>query len=98
MLPSHLVVLGSSLAGLELLKVPIADLHVAAVLVHARGELLGGALAVGGAPLVVLLRGSGLDLLLRRGSSLRGAAGEHAADGMANGGTDRDTTGREHVS
>ena len=88
----RLVVLRGGLAGLELLKVPVADLHVAVVLVQALGEGLGGALAVvGTTPLVVLL-GRGLDLLLRSGSRLGGAAGEEAADSMADGGAYSNTT------
>ena len=90
---STLVVLGSSLAGLELLKVPVADLHITLVVVHALRELRGGALAVAGVPLVVLGgSGLGLDGLgLGSGSRLGGAAGEEAADGVADGGTDRNT-------
>lgn len=38
----HLVLLSSLLASLELLEVPVADLHVAAVVVHALGEALDG--------------------------------------------------------
>ena len=49
-----LVLARGSLAGLELLKVPAADLHVAALVVHALRELLGRALAVV-APAVVVL-------------------------------------------
>lgn len=85
---SHLVRGGSSLAGLELLEVPVADLHVALVVVHALGKGLRGAGAV--VVVVLLLGGSlGLDLL---GSGLRGAAAEEAANGVADGGTDSDTT------
>lgn len=91
-----LVGLSSSLASLELLKVPVADLHVATVLVHALGELLGGSLAVV-APLLLLLR---LLLVLIRclrvvllGSRLGGAAArEEAADGVADGGANGNTT------
>ena len=84
-----LVVAGGGLAGLELLEVPVADLHVALVVVHALGEVLGGAGAVV-APLLlllVLLGGGRLVLLRRRG--LARAAAEHAADGMADRGADR---------
>lgn len=75
---NNLVGTGSSLAGLELLKVPVADLHVAVVVVHALCKVLGGA----GAVVVGLLLGSGLGLD-GGGSGLGGAAGEEAADGVA---------------
>lgn len=52
---SALVLARGSLASLELLEVPSADLHVAALLVHALGELLRGALAVVAPAAVVLL-------------------------------------------
>lgn len=82
----------------QLLQIPPADLHVAAVLVHALGELRSRALAVArGVPLVVVLLG-GCGLGLRRGSGLGGAAGEEAADGVADGGTDCDTTGTEALA
>jgi hypothetical protein len=79
--PHHapLVLAGGSLASLELLKVPVADLHVAAVLVEALCEALGGAGAV---VVLVVLLGSGLGL---DGSGFGGAAAEEAADGMADG-------------
>ena len=86
-----LVVLRRGLTSLELLKVPVADRHVAVVLIHALGEVLRGALAVvlslpvvGG--LLVLRDGGGVGL--GRGSSLRGAAAEEAADGVTDGGAD----------
>lgn len=84
---SVLVLTSSSLAGLELLEVPVADLHVAALLVHALCELLGGA----GAVVAPLLGGRGLargdgGVVLGRGLGGRGgAAAEHAANGVANG-------------
>ncbi|KAI9163482.1 UBX7 UBX (ubiquitin regulatory X) domain-containing [Paramyrothecium foliicola] len=89
------VLAGGSLAGLELLEVPVADLHVAVVLVHALGEVLGGALAVVvGVPRLLLGSGLGLDGLgsgLSRGG---GAAAEKATDGVADGGADGNTTVR----
>ena len=65
----------------QLLQVPIANLHVATVLVHALGELLGGAGAVV-APvllLVLVLCGDVVVLLglFRRGTA---AAGEKTPD------------------
>lgn len=77
-----LVLASSGLASLELLEVPAADLHVAALLVHALGEGLRGALAVV-APLALLLRVH-LGLRgLRRRFGRRGAAAEETADGVA---------------
>lgn len=85
---------GSSLASLELLKVPIADLHVATVLIHAVGEALGSTSAVVGVPGLVL-GGLSLDGCSRRcGSGLGGAAGEEATDGVADRRTDSNTAGR----
>ena len=79
----------------QLLQVPAADLHVAALLVHAAGELLGRVLAVV-APAVVLLlalrRDGHLLLLLLLNGGRGGAAAEEAADGVADRGADRDTT------
>lgn len=72
----HLVLLSSSLASLELLEVPSADLHVAAVLVQALGELLGGAGAIV-APLLALvvgLAGNGVVLVDGVGGGGAGAA------------------------
>lgn len=85
-----LVLAGGGLAGLELLEVPVADLHVAAVVIQALGEALGGAGAV---VELLLLLGLllGLELL---GRGLGGAAGEEAADGVADGGADGDTAVR----
>lgn len=81
-----LVLAGSSLASLELLEVPVADLHVAAVLVEALCEVLGG---TGAVVVLLLLLGSGLGL---DGSSrFGGAAAEEAADGVADGGANGDT-------
>lgn len=94
----HLVGLGSSLAGLELLKVPVADRHVATLLVHALGEVLRGAGAVVRLALVLVVVVRVIVLLLhgRSGGGLsrcRGAAAEHAADGVADGGAYCDTAG-----
>lgn len=88
--PLLLVLAGSSLASLELLKVPVADLHVAAILVEALCEVLGG---TGAVVVLLLLLGSGLGL---DGSSrLGGAAAEEAADGVADRRTNGDTAVRE---
>lgn len=90
--PSHasrLVLAGSGLAGLQLLQVPPADLHVSAVVVHALGEAgrRGGAVV---APLALLLRlDVGLLGLLDGGGR---AAAEEAADGVADRGAYRYTT------
>lgn len=89
--PIRLVRAGGSLAGLQLLEVPVADLHVAALLVHARGELLGRGLAVVVAGPLVLVRGLGLHRGLLGCGGLGGAA-EHAAEGVADGRADGDTT------
>jgi hypothetical protein len=89
----HLVLAGGGLAGLELLKVPVADLHVAVVVIHALGEALGGAGAVVAPFAVLRLR---VDGALLRGL-LDGAAAtarEETADGVADGGADRDTAAR----
>lgn len=86
-----LVLAGRSLAGLELLEVPVADLHVAAVLVEALCEVLGGAGAVVVLLLVLLGRGLGLD----GSGGFGGAAGEEAADCVADGGADGDTAVRD---
>lgn len=87
------VLASGGLAGLELLEVPAADLHVARVVVHALGEVLRGARAVV-APLAlvrVLLVRLRVDLL-RSGLGRRGgAAAEETADGVADGGAYRDT-------
>lgn len=70
----------------QLLEVPVADLHVAAVVVHALGELRRRAGAVVRLRLLRLLRGDGGRLGGRRG------AAEHAADGVADRGADGHTT------
>jgi hypothetical protein len=90
----RLVLAGSSLAGLELLEVPVADLHVAAVLVEALCEVLGG---TGAVVVLLLLLGGGLGL--DGGSGLGGATAEEAADGVADGRANGDTAMSEkHVS
>lgn len=83
-----LVRAGSGLAGLELLEVPVADLHVASVVVHALGEALNCAGAVVVLLLLVVLL-LGLDLL---GRGLRRAAAEEAAEGVADRGANCDTS------
>lgn len=85
-----LVLAGGSLAGLELLEVPVADLHVAAVLVEALCEVLGGTGAVVVLLLVLLGRGLGLD----GSGGFGGAAAEEAADCVADGRADGDTSVR----
>jgi hypothetical protein len=82
----RLVLASSGLASLELLKVPVTDLHVAAVLVEALCEVLGGAGAV---VVLLVLLGSGLGL--DGSGGLGGAAGEEAADCVADGRADGDT-------
>ena len=85
---SILVLAGSSLAGLELLEVPAADLHVATLLIHALGELDGGALAVVVAELLLVLRGLRLDGGLLGGF---GGAAKETAEGVADGRANSDT-------
>ena len=82
-----LVLARRGLADLELLEVPAADLHVAALLVHALGELLRSALAVVAPRAVVLLALLALRLhgaLLGLGGRGRAAA-EETADGVPDG-------------
>lgn len=94
----RLVLGSSSLASLELVKVPAADGETALVLVHALAEV--GDVGLTGAR--GLVRGVGvrvlrLDLLrlgLCRGRG-RGAAAEEATDGVADGRTYCDTAGRD---
>lgn len=72
----------------QLLEIPVANLHVSALLIHALRELRRRT----GAVVLLLLR---LLRLHRRGlllSGRRATAGEKAADGMADGGADGDTT------
>jgi branched-subunit amino acid permease len=93
------ILAGSSLAGLELLQVPPADLHVATIVVQALREAL---CRVGTviAPLLllclILLRLEGV--LLLRSSSLGAATTKHASDGMADGGTDGNAAVEKLVS
>jgi len=92
---SPLVLAGSSLARLELVKVPAADGKVALVLVHAApevGDVLcahtrGLVLGVHGG-LAVLVLG---ERLVDGRSGCAGAAAEPTADGVADGGSDCDT-------
>lgn len=86
---SSLVGGSGGLAGLELLEVPVADLHVAAVVVHALGEALDGAGAVVVLLQLLLWLLLGLELL---GRGLRRAAAEETANGVADGRADSDTT------
>lgn len=96
-----LVLGSSSLASLELIKVPAADVQATLVLVHAIREVLDISLAHLGLrrrvavalveTLVHALRRShGLLLGLRRLGA--GATEEHVANGVTDGGTDSDTT------
>lgn len=84
------LLVGGSLASLELLEVPVADLHVSAVLVHALGEVLRGSLAVVAVAVLVVLGGS--SGLRRGGNGLGGTAGEEATDGVAYRRANGDTT------
>lgn len=87
-LRTTLVGLCGLLAGLELLEVPAADLHVAVVLGHAVGEVLCVDLAAS-ATVLLALSGDLLGLLLL--NWLRGASAEEAANGVADGGADGNT-------
>ncbi len=79
---------GSGVCAYQLVQIPSADAHVAAVLVHALGELLRRAGAVV-APAAVLLLGRGRCLDgLGRGAG----TAEEAADSVADGRSYRDTT------
>lgn len=77
----HLVLASSRLAGLQLLQVPPANLHVSAVVIHALGEACCRTRAVV-APFVLLLR-LGADLLLWLLGRGGGTAAEEATDGVA---------------
>ena len=90
----HLVLAGGGLAGLELLEVPVANGHVAGMLVHALGEVLRGRLAVVAPFLLLLGLGLRLDGLLGRGLG-GGAAAEETANGVADRGADGDTAMRQ---
>lgn len=90
-----LVLASSSLTSLQLVHVPSTDGHVARVLVHAVREALGSH----GAVRVLLLVGVVVALLLLLGGSglgVRGlggtAAAKEAADGVADGGANGNTT------
>ena len=93
---SHLplVLAGSGLARLELVKVPTADGQVALVLVHTAPEVAdvlcahAGSLVLGVHGGLAVL-GLGERLVGRR--SCAGAAAEPATDGVTNGRTDSDT-------
>lgn len=92
-----LVLAGSGLARLELVKVPAADGQVALVLVHAAPEVAdvlcahAGSLVLGVHHGLAVL-GLGKRLVGRR-SGCAGAAAEPATDGVTDGGTDSDTAG-----
>jgi len=82
------------LARLELFHVPPADVHVTPVLVHAGCEVANVHLARTGTLLLHLLPVISLSrhlllLCFRRGTA---ATAKEAADGVADGGTDCDTT------
>ena len=93
---SPLVLAGSSLARLELVKVPAADGKVALVLVHAAPEV-GDILCAHAGSLVVGVHGGlavlGLSERLVGRRSGAGSAAEPATDGVTDGRTDSDTTG-----
>lgn len=85
---------GSSLASLDLLHVPPADGHVAAVLLEAVRQGFGGHRAVGvllvvRVAILLLLGGGGLGGGLGRGA---GTATEHAHDAVGDGMADGDTS------
>ncbi len=75
----------------QLIQIPPADGHVAALLVHALGELLRCALAVVAPALLLscLAVVLGRDAVVGRGGGR--AAAEEAADGVADGGADGNT-------
>jgi hypothetical protein len=73
----------------QLVEIPVANLHIAAVVVHALGELRGGLGALPLLALRILCRG-GRGLLL--GWRCGGAAREETADCVADGRADGDTT------
>ena len=77
---------GSGVCAYQLVQIPSADAHVAAVLVHALGELLRRAGAVVAPAAVLLGRGGRLDGLGRGAGTA-----EEPADGVADGGPYRDT-------
>jgi len=95
---SPLVLAGSSLARLELVKVPAADGEVALVLVHAAPEV-GDVLCAHARGLVLRVHG-GLavlvlgERLVDRRSGCAGAAAEPTTNGVADGRTDCDTAVR----
>lgn len=96
---SHLplVLAGSGLARLELVKVPTADGQVALVLVHAAPEVA-DVLCANTGSLVLRVHG-GLAVLglgkrlVGRRSGCAGSAAEPAADGVTDGGADSNTAG-----
>lgn len=78
---------GSGACAYQLVQIPSADAHVAAVLVHALGELLRRAGAVVAPAAVLLGRGGRCLDGLGRGAG----TAEEPADGVADGGSYRDT-------
>lgn len=91
-----LVLAGSLLAGLELVKVPSADVQRALVLVHALAEVVD---VRGTCALLLALVAAGVVCALLEGRGLRlggrraGATTEEATDGVADRGTDCNTAG-----
>lgn len=108
---SRLILLSSSLAGFQLVKVPSANSHVALVLIQALAEVANVGLAsrslpraVGGTALpqsiVHRLSLSGRRSLLGlSGGTAGGTTAEQAADGVSDRGTNCDTScGRSHLA
>lgn len=98
---AHLVLASSSLASLELVKVPAADGQVALVLVHAAAEV-GDVLRAHGGRLVLRVHGDLAVLRLRYGlvggrGGRAGSTAEPATDGVADRRADCDTAGRVSV-
>ena len=97
--PSHLVFFCRSLTCLQLIQVPSTNAHVATLLIHALPEApnivftRGRSLLLGIGVLAVVVRSRGF-LLLLLGRSLRRAATEETADGVADGRAYGDTAAR----
>lgn len=96
------ILLRSLLAGLQLVEVPAADVQITLVGVHARPELRDLVFAHAGRVVRGAVRGAGIAV----GDGLlsgflgwgRRAAGEPAADGVADGGADCDTAGKSMLA